>query len=267
MTTTTTTTRVTADTLQPLILAGDEAGILAALEPLIRHAARKWTGDAAALAGIALDDLCQIGRLALIKHQPHRHSIISGWISAGRVTQDASVARIVSSAVHRDCQRAVAKGRGMSGATAQCRSWLRRNGYSTVEAAMSDPHRPAGYNAYRIRAALRWLPVGSLPAEEHEIPAPPSNEDAVAWAFVDRILAVSGMTRADAKPLLVCIGLVPGSADVASVRRAIARILAPWSGGKTDQHSLAVAREAAYRELVLGQGEDVACQLALALGA
>jgi hypothetical protein len=75
------------------------------------------------------------------------------------------------------------------------------------------------------------------------------------------------MTRDQAKPLLVAIGLVPGMADRAAVRRTIARILAPWSGGKTDQHSLAVAREAAYKELVLGMSEDVPCQLALALGA
>ena len=131
---------------------------------------------------------------------------------------------------------------------------------------MSDPSKPASYSACTIRAALRWTPVGTLP-EEHEIPAPPANEDAAAWTLVDRLLAVSGMTRADAKPLLVAASLVPGSADAASVRRTIARMLSPWSGGKTDQHSLALARKAAYRELVLGQGEDVACQLALMLGA
>ena len=264
--TSTTTTRATAESLQPLILAGDEAGILAALEPLIRHTARKWTGNAAALAGLTLDDLCQTGRLVLIKHEEGKDSLIGGWISAGQATQEASVARIVSSAVHRDCQRAVAKGRGMCPVTAQCRSWLRRSGHSTVDAALADPSRPASYSAYRIAAALRWTPVSSLP-EEHEIPAPPTNEDAAAWTFVDRILAASGMTRADARPLLVCIGLVPGMTDVAAVRRTIARILSPWSGGKTDQHSLALARQAAYKELVLGQGEDAPCQLALALGA
>jgi hypothetical protein len=263
----TTTTRATAESLQPLILAGDEAGILAALEPLIRHTARKWTGDAAALAGLTLDDLLQVGRLAMIKHQPGKDSLIGGWISAGCVTQEASVARIVSSAAHRDCQRAVASGRGMTPRTAQCRSWLRRSGHSTVDAALADPSRPASYSAYRIAAALRWVPVGTLPEDGTEIPAPPANEDAAAWTLINRLLAISHMTRAEAKPLLVAIGLVPGSADVASVRRTIARILAPWSGGKTDQHSLAVAREAAYRELVLGQGEDVPCQLALMLGA
>ena len=266
MTSTTTTTRVTAESLQPLIDAGDEASILEALEPLIRHAARKWLGDAAALAGLTLDDLLQTGRLAMIKHQPGKDSIIGGWISAGQVTQEASVARIVSSAVHRDCQRAVASGRGMTPKTAQCRSWLRRAGHRTVEAAMSDPSKPASYSACTIRAALRWTPVGFLP-EEHEIPAPASNQDAAAWTLIDRLLEASHMTRSDAKPLLVAIGLVPGSADAAAVRRTIARILAPWSGGKTDQHSLALAREAAYRELVLGQSEDVPCQLALALGA
>lgn len=264
--TTTTTTRVTADTLQPLIDAGDEAGILAALEPLVRHAARKWLGDAAALAGITLDDLCQTGRLAMIKHEEGKDSLIGGWISAGQVTQEASVARIVSSAVRRDCQRAVACGRGMTPRTAQCRSWLRRSGHSTVAEALADPSKPASYSACTIRAALRWTPVGFLP-EEHEIPAPPANEDAAAWTLIDRLLAISHMTRAEARPLLVAASLVPGSADVASVRRTIARMLSPWSGGKTDQHSLAIAREAAYKELVLGMSEDVPYQLALALGA
>ena len=132
---------------------------------------------------------------------------------------------------------------------------------------MSDPSKPASYSPCTIRAALRWTPVGFLPEEGTEIPAPASNQDAAAWTLIDRLLEASHMTRSDAKPLLVAIGLVPGSADAASVRRTIARMLSPWSGGKTDQHSLALAREAAYRELVLGQGEDVACQLALALGA
>lgn len=261
----TTATHVTAESIQPLIEAGDEAGILAALEPLIRHAARRWERTGA-LAGLALPDLLQTGREALIKHQPGKHSIISGWIAAGRVTQDASVARIVCSAAMRDCQRAVAKGRGMACNTAQCRSWLQRNGHTTVEAALSDPSKPAAYTPGLIRDALAWMPVGELP-EEYEVPAPPAENDSAAWAWVDRLLHVAGMTRAEAKPLLVCIGLVPGSADAAAVRHTIARLLAPWSGGKTDQHSLALARQAAYRDLILGQPEDVPVQIALALGA
>lgn len=259
----TTATHVTAESIQPLIEAGDEAGILAALEPLIRHAARRWERTGA-LAGLAQDDLRQTGREALLKHQPGKHSIISGWIAAGRVTQDASVARIVCSAAMRDCQRAVAKGRGMACNTAQCRSWLQRNGHTTVEAALSDPSKPAAYTPGLIRDALAWMPVGELP-EEQEIPAPASN--AAAWTFIDRLLAVSGMTRADARPLLVAASLTPGMPDATAVRRVIGRMLAPWSGGKTDQHSLALARQAAYRDLVLGQPEDVPVQIALALGA
>jgi hypothetical protein len=261
----TTATHVTAESLQPLIRARDEAGILAACEPLIRHAARKWSRTAAR-AGLEFNDLLQTGRLALIKREEGKHSLIGNWIAAGRVTQDASVARIVSVAVMRDCQRAVAKANGLACNTAQCLGWLQRNGHTTAAAALADPSRPAAYTPVLIADALAWMPVGELP-EEHEIPAPPANEDAAAWTFIDRILAASGMTRLEARPLLVAADLVPGMADATALRRTIARMLAPWSGGKTDQHSLALARQAAYRDLVLGQGEPVPVQIALALGA
>lgn len=254
----TTTTTVSAESLQPLILAGDEAGILEALEPLIRHAARKWARTAA-LAGLTLDDLRQAGRVAVLH-------LARGWIEAGKVTQDASVARIVCLAVKRECSRSVAAGLEIPERVLEARGWLQRNGYTTVEAAMADPSRPAGYSAGIIAAALRWVPVSSLP-EEYELPAPPVEDHSAMWEFIDRLLAYSGMTRSEARPLLVAADLVPGMADATALRRTIARMLAPWSGGKTDQHSLALAREAAYKDLVLGQPEDVPVQIALALGA
>lgn len=261
----TTATHVTADSLQPLIEARDEAGILAACEPLIRHAARRWSRTAA-LAGLEFNDLLQTGRLAMIKHEEGKDSLIGGWISAGYVAQEASVARIVSCAVQRDCQRAVAKGNGLASTTAQCRGWLQRSGHKTVEAAMADPKRPEAYKVWVVEGALAWCPVEQL-TDEMEIPAPEVEDHSGMWEFIDRLLAYSGMTRAEARPLLVAADLVPGMADATALRRTIARMLAPWSGGKTDQHSLALARQAAYKDLVLGQGEPIPQQLALALGA
>ena len=261
----TTATHVTAESLQPLIDAGDEAGILAACEPLIRHAARKWLRGAAR-AGLDLDDLLQTGRLALVKHEEGKDSLIGGWISAGYVAQEASVARIVCAAVMRDCQRAVAKANGLACNTAQCLGWLQRHGYESVAEALADPERPAAYTPGLVAAALAWCPVEQWD-DAIELPAPEVEDHSGMWEFIDRLLAYSGMTRAEARPLLVAADLVPGMADARALRRTIARMLAPWSGGKTDQHSLALARQAAYRELVLGQGEDVPCQLALALGA
>lgn len=262
----TTATHVTAESLQPLIEAGDEAGILDALEPLIRHAARRWVGDRAQAGALDLDDLLQTGRLALLKHDEGKHSIIGGWISAGRVTQDASVARIVCLAVKRECSRSVAAGLEIPERVLEARGWLQRNGHTTVAEAMADPGRPTSYTAGILAAALRWTAVSSLP-EEYEVPAPPVEDHSAMWEFIDRLLAYSGMTRSEARPLLVAADLVPGMADATALRRTIARMLAPWSGGKTDQHSLAIAREAAYRDLVLGQVEDVPVQIALALGA